>query len=108
MTLTQSDPAARRLPLDLPADDREGRRYQRQFRPTHLAGDRLQPHRVRRFKLSAEPQFVDKLRDIVGLYVDPPAHAVVFSVDEKSQSRLSIAPSPSADGTGPRRTMIHD
>ena len=44
-----------------------------------------QPHRVKQFKLSTDPQFVDKLRDIVGLYVDPPAHAVVLSVDEKSQ-----------------------
>src|SRR6201988_1391116 len=45
----------------------------------------LQPHRVKQFKLSTDPRFVDKLRDIVGLYVDPPAHAVVLSVDEKSQ-----------------------
>ena len=45
----------------------------------------LAPHRVRRFKLSNDPEFVPKLRDIVGLYVDPPAHAVVLSVDEKSQ-----------------------
>lgn len=44
----------------------------------------LQPHRLRRFKLSNDPDFVPKLRDIVGLYVDPPAHAVVLSVDEKS------------------------
>ena len=41
----------------------------------------LQPHRVRQFKLSQDPEFVDKLRDIVGLYVDPPAHAVVLSVE---------------------------
>jgi len=45
----------------------------------------LQPHRVRRFKLSNDPQFVAKLRDVVGLYLDPPAHAIVLSVDEKSQ-----------------------
>jgi transposase len=45
----------------------------------------LQPHRVRQFKLSRDPQFVPKLRDIVGLYIDPPAHAMVLSVDEKSQ-----------------------
>src|SRR5258708_17757032 len=44
----------------------------------------LQPHRVHLFKLSNDPAFVAKLRDIVGLYVDPPAHAVVLSVDEKS------------------------
>jgi transposase len=45
----------------------------------------LQPHRIKRFKLSRDPEFVARLRDIVGLYVDPPAHAVVLSVDEKSQ-----------------------
>lgn len=45
----------------------------------------LQPHRARQFKLSKDPQFAAKLRDIVGLYVNPPAHAVVLSLDEKSQ-----------------------
>ena len=45
----------------------------------------LQPHRVRQFKLSNDPHFADKLRDVVGLYVEPPAHAIVLSVDEKSQ-----------------------
>ncbi len=44
----------------------------------------LQPHRVTRFKLSKDPHFVDKLRDVVGLYLDPPKKAVVFCVDEKS------------------------
>jgi len=46
---------------------------------------RLAPHRVRTFKLSTDPAFVTKLRDVVGLYVHPPAHAIVLSVDEKSQ-----------------------
>lgn len=46
---------------------------------------KLRPHRVRYFKPSRDPLFVTKLRDIVGLYVDPPAHAVVLSVDEKNQ-----------------------
>src|SRR5690349_12342758 len=46
---------------------------------------RLAPHRVRTFKLSKDPEFVRKLRDVVGLYMHPPAHAVVLSVDEKSQ-----------------------
>jgi hypothetical protein len=45
----------------------------------------LQPHRVRTLKLSTDPAFATRLRDVVGLYVDPPAHAVVLSVDEKSQ-----------------------
>jgi transposase len=45
----------------------------------------LQPHRIRQFKLSNDPQFATKLRDIVGLYIHPPDHAVVLSIDEKSQ-----------------------
>jgi len=45
----------------------------------------LAPHRIKTFKLSNDPKFAAKVRDIVGLYVDPPAHAVVLSVDEKSQ-----------------------
>ena len=45
----------------------------------------LQPHRSETFKLSPDPWLVDKVRDIVGLYVDPPAHAVVLCVDEKPQ-----------------------
>jgi transposase len=45
----------------------------------------LQPHRVENFKLSKDPQFVEKVRDIVGLYIHPPDHAVVLCVDEKSQ-----------------------
>jgi len=49
------------------------------------AAHRLQPHRVRSFKRSRDPAFADKLTDIVGLYLDPPAHAVVLSIDEKSQ-----------------------
>lgn len=45
----------------------------------------LQPHRQRHFKLSNDPFFVEKVRDIVGLYLDPPQNAVVLCVDEKSQ-----------------------
>ncbi len=45
----------------------------------------LQPHRLEAFKLSTDPDFVAKVRDVVGLYVSPPAHAVVLCVDEKSQ-----------------------
>jgi transposase len=45
----------------------------------------LQPHRVETFKLSRDPHFVEKLRDIVGLYMDPPDKTLVLSVDEKSQ-----------------------
>lgn len=45
----------------------------------------LQPHRTETFTLSNDPLFVDKVRDIVGLYLDPPEHAIVLCVDEKSQ-----------------------
>ena len=45
----------------------------------------LQPHRVERFKLSNDPQFIEKVRDIVGLYLNPPDKALVLCVDEKSQ-----------------------
>ena len=45
----------------------------------------LQPHRTESFKLSTDPFFVDKVRDVVGLYLDPPERAVVLCVDEKTQ-----------------------
>jgi hypothetical protein len=45
----------------------------------------LQPHRVENFKFSKDPQFVEKVRDIVGLYLNPPDRAVVVCLDEKSQ-----------------------
>ena len=46
---------------------------------------RLQPHRLRTFKKSNDPNFAEKVEDIVGLYMNPPAHAIVLSIDEKSQ-----------------------
>jgi len=69
----------------------------------------LQPHRVRQFKLSRDPDFVPKLRDIVGLYVDPPAHAVVLSVDEKSQIQALDRTQPGLPlKPGRCGTMTHD
>ncbi len=69
----------------------------------------LQPHRVRQFKLSTDPQFVAKLRDIVGLYVDPPAHAIVLSVDEKSQIQALDRTQPGLPlKKGRAGTMTHD
>jgi DNA-binding MurR/RpiR family transcriptional regulator len=66
----------------------------------------LQPHRVRQFKLSTDPQFASKLRAIVGLYVNPPAHAIVLSVDEKSQIQaLDRTQARAADEEGPRRHL---
>ena len=54
----------------------------------------LQPHRLKAFKLSRDPAFAAKLRDIVGLYVDPPAHAVVPRSTRSRRFRRSTAPSP--------------
>ena len=67
------------------ADRRNQNSRRRLITPSPKIGHTSRPHRVRHFKLSTDPEFVTKLRDIVGLYVDPPAHAVVLSVDEKSQ-----------------------
>jgi len=77
----------------------------------------LQPHRLRTFKRSRDPAFATKLADIVGLYVDPPAHAVVLSLDEKSQIQsLPLARTGALDRTQPGlplkpgrcQTMTHD
>jgi transposase len=69
----------------------------------------LAPHRMRHFKLSGDPDFVAKLRDIVGLYVDPPAHAVVLSVDEKSQIQALDRTQPGLPlKKGRAGTMTHD
>src|SRR5437868_14961242 len=69
----------------------------------------LQPHRVRRFKLSKDPEFVPKLRAIVGLYVNPPAHAIVLSVDEKSQIQALDRTQPGLPiKKGRAGTMTHD
>ena len=69
----------------------------------------LQPHRSRQFKLSTDPKFVDKLRDVVGLYVDPPAHAIVLSVDEKSQIQALDRTQPGLPmKKGRAGTMTHD
>ena len=69
----------------------------------------LQPHRLRTFKLSRDPQFAEKLMDVVGLYVDPPAHSVVLSVDEKSQIQALDRTQPGLPmKTGRAGTMTHD
>jgi len=69
----------------------------------------LQPHRQESFKLSSDPLFVDKVRDIVGLYLDPPLKAMVLCVDEKSQIQALDRTQPIlplAPGIPERRT--HD
>src|ERR1700685_1967755 len=69
----------------------------------------LQPHRVKQFKLSTDPRFVDKLRDVVGLYLDPPAHAVILSCDEKSQIQALDRTQPGLPmKKGRAGTMTHD
>jgi transposase len=54
----------------------------------------LQPHRSENFKLSRDPLFIDKVRDVVGLYMNPPEHALVLCVDEKSQIQALERTSP--------------
>jgi transposase len=69
----------------------------------------LAPHRAEAFKLSADPQFIDKVRDVVGLYLDPPERALVLCVDEKSQIQAldrSAPILPMLPGTPERAT--HD
>jgi transposase len=69
----------------------------------------LAPHRVRMFKLSNDPKFAAKVRDIVGLYVDPPAHALVLSIDEKSQIQALDRTQPGLPmKKGRAGTMTHD
>jgi len=74
-----------------------------------LEAHQLAPHRIRTFKLSNDPAFAEKLKDIVGLYLDPPAHAVVLSVDEKSQIQALDRTQPGLPmKPGRAGTMTHD
>ena len=69
----------------------------------------LKPHLHRTFKLSRDPRFVDKLYDIVGLYLNPPEHALVFSCDEKSQIQALNRTQPGLPmKRGRAGTMTHD
>lgn len=69
----------------------------------------LKPHRVKTFKLSTDPRFIEKLRDVVGLYVDPPERAVVFAFDEKSQIQALDRTQPGLPlKKGRAGTMTHD
>jgi len=70
--------------LELPDDGREpgvGKFHGQQY----LACPQLQPHRTKTFKLSRDPKFLEKMTDVVGLYLNPPQQAMVLCVDEKSQ-----------------------
>jgi len=69
----------------------------------------LAPHRFRHFKLSNDPAFAAKVEDIVGLYVNPPQHAVVLSIDEKSQIQALDRTQPGLPmKPGRLGTMTHD
>jgi transposase len=70
---------------------------------------RLQPHRIRTFKKSDDPAFAEKVEDVVGLYIDPPRHAVVLSIDEKSQIQALDRTQPGLPlKPGKCGTMTHD
>ena len=69
----------------------------------------LKPHLVETFKLSSDPKFVEKLEDIVGLYLSPPQHAIVLSCDEKSQIQALDRTQPGLPiKPGRGGTMTHD
>ena len=70
---------------------------------------RLQPHRLRTFKKSNDPAFVEKVEDVIGLYMAPPCHAVVLSIDEKSQIQALDRTQPGLPlKPGKCATMTHD
>jgi len=81
-TLTESPPGATHWSTRRMAAQTEVSR-DAVMRIWHAFG--LQPHRIETFKLSTDPRFVEKVRDVVGLYLHPPDRALVLSVDEKSQ-----------------------
>jgi len=73
------------------------------------AAHNLQPHRIRTFKRSTDPDFAAKLDDVVGLYMNPPRHAVVVSIDEKSQIQALDRTQPGLPlKRGKCATMTHD
>ncbi len=69
----------------------------------------LKPHRIKTFKISNDPAFAEKLVEIVGPYLNPPEHAVVFSTDEKSQIQALDRTQPSLPlKPGRAQTVTHD
>jgi transposase len=75
----------------------------------HWQSHGLKPHLVRGFKVSRDPQFVEKLEDIVGLYMSPPEHALVLCCDEKSQVQALDRTQPGLPlKKGRAQTMTHD
>ncbi|SAL87337.1 transposase [Caballeronia choica] len=75
----------------------------------HWRANGLKPHLVRGFKVSRDPRFVEKLEDIVGLYMSPPEHALVLCCDEKSQVQALDRTQPGLPlKKGSAATMTHD
>ncbi|EQD73624.1 tISRso5 ISRSO5-transposase protein, partial [mine drainage metagenome] len=75
----------------------------------HWRANGLKPHLVRGFKISRDPQFVQKLEDVVGLYMSPPEHALVLCCDEKSQVQALDRTQPGLPlKKGRAQTMTHD
>src|SRR5450830_1548407 len=75
----------------------------------HWQAHGLKPHIVRGFKVSRDPQFIEKLEDIVGLYMSPPEHALVLCCDEKSQVQALDRTQPGLPlKKGRAQTMTHD
>jgi transposase len=75
----------------------------------HWQANGLKPHLVRGFKISRDPKFVEKLEDIVGLYMAPPEHALVLCCDEKSQVQALDRTQPGLPlKKGRAQTMTHD
>ena len=106
--VTQQEPARR---LDALVDPHTGRapRGRQGLRGPHLAGPRAEALAGETFKISNDPQFEEKLVDVVGLYMDPPERAVVFSFDEKTQVQALDRTQPSLPmKRGRAGTMTHD
>jgi DDE superfamily endonuclease len=94
--------------LDRSGDGRSGRHLAR-FGAAHLAGKQIAAAPAAHLQALAGPRLCHKLADIVGLYVDPPAHAVVLSIDEKSQIQALDRTQPGLPiKPGRCQTMTHD
>jgi len=75
----------------------------------HWRANGLKPHLVRGFKVSRDPEFIAKLEEVVGLYMAPPEHALVFCCDEKSQVQALERTQPGLPlKQGRAETMTHD
>ncbi len=75
----------------------------------HWRANGLKPHLVRSFKVSRDPKFIEKLEDIIGLYMSPPEHALVLCCDEKSQIQALDRTQPGLPiKKGRAETMTHD